>query len=127
MAWFARVPVTALISLSLVACGWSQPPRAQLAEEAAGTFSAAAATLEALHQGKLTSQYAAASFDAFREQAAADSAELRAVGIEKAAEAAIDRATEALRVPCFDPGCDWESQLDALKRAVRTLLATAAA
>jgi hypothetical protein len=115
-----------LIVTSLGACGWSQPARAQLAEEAAGTFSAAAATLAALHEGKLTRQYAAASFEAFREQATAAVEGIRSFLIPETAEQSLDWATAALRAPCFDPGCDWEGQLESLRGVVRELLATAA-
>jgi hypothetical protein len=115
----------ASVTVTLQACGWSQPPAAQLAEQAAGTFSAAAATLEAVHHSRITRQYAAASFEAYREQGTQTVMELRSLKPRNVSEESLDLANAALSTPCLDQGCDWEGQLTALCGAAHELLAAA--
>ena len=114
-----------LLAISVAGCGWSEPPRAQLAEEVAGTFAAAAATLEALHEGRTTSQYLEASFEAFRERAMQSIAELRSFDLDPELVGIIDRAAAALSAPCLEPGCDWQGQGTVLRKAAKDLLASA--
>jgi hypothetical protein len=120
-----RVLAAVLIVLTVHACGWSQPPRARLAEEVAGTFSAAAATLEAVHAGEMTRQFAATSFEAFGEQGPPTIADLRSLGLDDRAAAALEEAARVLSEPCLDAGCDWEGQVEVLRRTARDLLASA--
>ena len=118
-----RFLVTALIVLTVHACGWSLAPRARLAEDVAGTFSAAAATLEAVHAGNMTSQFAA-SFEAFHEQGLPAAAELRTMGLDDRSAAAMEEAARVLSEPCLEPGCDWHKQVEVLRRTARDLLAS---
>jgi hypothetical protein len=116
-----------LLAITVQGCGWSQPQRSQLAQEAAGTFSAAAATIEAVHEGWMTRQYAAASFEGFREQSTRTAAALRSVGLAGVDDASLQQALQVVAEPCLDIGCEWEGQRDVLRATAHELLMAAGA
>lgn len=122
--------VVAAICLSLVGCsGITQTPFQRAAGGAAGTLAAAAETLTAVREGRLSEGYARASFVSFTET-------LRGVGEQLPAEAgAPDPDTAAqlgrkltetepiLEAPCLtDAGCDASAQIAQLKSLSADLL-----
>jgi hypothetical protein len=120
--------VAALAALVVAACtGATKTPFARAALDAGGTFAAAARTLEDLHGGRLTREYAAATLGVLETQVEAAPDELRtADGARDAgsAERLADQAraaASAMRSPCLDVACDWQGQVAALRDAAKAL------
>jgi len=103
-------PLIAAGALTM-ACGSADAQRTEA--QAAGELAAAARTLEAYHQDRLTRPYAAGAFVNYEEQlrsldTAPLPADLRARWLA---------ARPAVRRPCLDAGCDWRGQVRALDGA----------
>ena len=116
-----------LAILTLTAgCGKSEFQRN--AGDAGAEMAAAARTLEALHEGRLTQQFARASFVNYREQLADVESQLAS------AEPHPDRAElnrllalfrgarPAIEDPCLEDGCDWRGQVRALDDASKAFI-----
>jgi hypothetical protein len=113
--------------LVLVGCsGVTQTPFQRTAIEAAGTLAAAAETLTAVQEGRLTEGYARASFVSFAEA-------VRGVDARLHSEEGAPRTTEhlgrelhdvdlILQAPCLQGGCDAAAQIRQLKAASEDLL-----
>jgi hypothetical protein len=127
--------VLAAACAALLAAGCAdatKTPFARAAQDAAGGFAAAAQTIEDLHAGRLTREYAAATLgvldsglrgapDALR---MADGAPSPDVAVQLAEEAST--AARVVAAPCLDPGCDWEGQVDGLRATANALVGDAA-
>ena len=117
----------ATLCLIAVTCGATQEPFAREADDAASALSAAAATLDFTHAGKLTATYARASFVIYRDQLVGR--EERLLRREGAPDrAALERllvlyreALFAVQEPCLDESCDWRSQLSVMTSASEAL------
>ena len=118
----------ALAILALLACGPGKSEFQRNAGDAGAEMAAAARTLEALHQGRLTRQFARASFVNYREQLAdidsqltsaephSDRAELqRLLALYRSAKPAIED-------PCLEDDCDWRGQVKALDEASKAFV-----
>jgi hypothetical protein len=116
----------------LVGCsGVPQTPFQHRAREAAGTLAAAAETLNAVQEGRLTDAYGRASFVSFAEAVQGVSEELPS--LDGAPEAATtERLARELqdvelliREPCLESaGCDAFAQIRQLKAVSEDLLQT---
>lgn len=118
--------------LVLVGCsGMTQTPFQRTAREAAGTLAAAAETLTAVQEGRLTEGYARASFVSFadavqgvgeqlpREDGAPGTGTTERLGRE------LQEVELLLRAPCLQsPGCDASAQIRQLKAVGEDLLQT---
>jgi len=127
-----RVPrvvlLAALAAVVATACaGATETPFARAALDAGGTFAAAARTLDDLHNGRLTREYAAATLGVLATQADAAPDDIRtAAGASDPGSAAAladqaRAAASAVRSPCLDAGCDWQGQVAALRATARAL------
>jgi hypothetical protein len=116
--------------LVIVGCSvMTHTPFQRTAREAAGTLAAAAETLTAVQEGRLTEAYARASFVSFAEA-------VRGVGEQLPSEEGAPRTgtTEhlgrelqeverLLQAPCLEnPGCDASAQIRQLKAVSEDLL-----
>jgi hypothetical protein len=116
--------------LVLVGCsGMTQTPFQRTASEAAGALAAAAETLTAVEEGRLTERYARASFVSFAEA-------VQGVGERLPSEAGapgtgttehlgreLQEVELLLQAPCLQsPGCDASAQIRQLKAVREDLL-----
>ncbi|HET7027718.1 MAG TPA: hypothetical protein VFI28_08500 [Candidatus Limnocylindrales bacterium] len=122
------VLVAAFAAVVVTACaGATKTPFARAALDAGGTFAAAARTIDDLHAGRLTREYAAATLGVLATQVEAAPDELRtAAGASDPGSAAAlaDQAragVSVVRSPCLDAGCDWRGQVAALRGTARAL------
>lgn len=117
-----------LLAVLAAGCTWTQSHFARTANQAGGTFAAAAVTLNDLHAGKLTSDYARAAFVNYQSQlrgldqampsqtGAPDPASLRSLLQLYMA------AMPAVNAPCLTARCDWRTQVHALDAASQAFL-----
>lgn len=122
------ITVAAIILTGCVPSTFAVPPFVRQAEDAASSLSAAATTLEFLHDGKLDSRYASSSLVVYQqaltgvasilpgEDGAPDEATLQPV-LEQ-----FERAQAVLDDPCLSDECDWQSQIETLNAAKDALL-----
>lgn len=114
--------------LALGGCSMTQSAFDQTASNGAAGLAAAATTLAYVHEGKLTSAYARASFVNFATNLNGLDSQLggqhgapdrrtvrRLVALTKQAE-------RAAMHPCIDGPCDWRAQVTAISRASAALL-----
>lgn len=122
----ARLPrLLAVLALAamLSGCQLAKSAFQDEADSVASNFSAAATTLRYLHAGKLTRQYARATFFNYAALTRGGDQALRnAAGAPD--RPALDRllalyapAAKAIMNPCLDGGCDWRAQVAALDTA----------
>jgi hypothetical protein len=120
----------AAVCLLLVGCsGVTQTPFQHRAGEAAGTLAAAAETLSAVQEGRLTEGYARASFVSFAEAVQGASEELPSmdgapeIGKTELLRRELQDVELVLREPCLEnPGCDAAGQIRQLKAVSQDLL-----
>ena len=118
----------ALAILAVAACAAGKSEFQRNAEDAGAEMAAAARTLEALHQGRLTQRFARASFVNYREQLAdvesqLTSAEPHPDRVELNRLLTLYRsARPAIEDPCLGDGCDWRGQVRALDDASKAFL-----
>jgi hypothetical protein len=118
--------------LLLVGCsGVTQTPFQQRASEAAGTLAAAAETLSAVQEGRLTEGYARASFVSFAEAVQGVGEELPSMdgapetGTTERLGRELREVELLLQAPCIDiAGCDVSAQIRQLKAVSEDLLRT---
>jgi len=101
------------------------------ADEAGGEFAAAAFTLQAAHEGKLTSAYANATFvnyasfvrnldqDLTKASGAPDAATLSQLVVLSR------QAQEAVTQPCLADSCNWQQQVVVLRETSKALRSAA--
>jgi hypothetical protein len=129
----ARSLVAGLLAaacLVLVGCrGVTQTPFQHSAIDAAGTLAAAAETLSAVQEGRLTEDYARASFVSFAEAVQGVGEELPSMdgAPETGATERLGRELQdielVLREPCLESaGCDVSAQIRQLKALSEDLL-----
>jgi hypothetical protein len=106
-----------------------QTPIQRTAREAAGTLAAAAETLNAVQEGRLTEGYARASFVSFAEALDGVGEQLPSengtagTGISERLRWELQEVEPILRAPCLQsPGCDVSAQIRQLKAASKDLL-----
>lgn len=123
-----------LAAASLVLAGCSaitQTPFQRSAQEAAGTLAAAAETLSAVREGRLTEGYARASFVTFVEAVQGVGEELPSMdgapeaGTTERLRRELQDVELVLREPCLEnAGCDVSAQIRQLKGVSQDLLRT---
>jgi len=106
----ARLALLLAVAVSL-ACGSSDIQRTE--SSAAGELAAAARTLEAFHQDRLTRPYVEGAFVNYAEQLAT----LDQTPLPGDLHARWAAARPAVQRPCLDAGCPWEAQVRALDDA----------
>ncbi len=129
---FSRAPgpvlALALLLLTSTACSVGQSGFVRTASDAGSELTAAETTLLYVHQGKLTPQYARASFMGFQSALGGVAQELPSLdGAPPPGEVQrliklLQRAQPALQHPCVEGSCDWRSQLRALHLAGKAFL-----
>jgi hypothetical protein len=120
--------------LVLVGCsGMTQTPFQRTARETAGTLAAAAETLTAVQEGRLTEGYARASFVSFAEAVQGVGEQLSSEEGAPATETAdhlgrdLQEIEVLLRAPCLmAPRCDPSAQIQQLKTVSEDLLRASA-
>jgi hypothetical protein len=118
--------------LLLVGCsGVIQTPFQHRAGGAAGTLAAAAETLSAVQEGRLTEGYARASFVSFAEAVQGVGEELPSmdgapeIGMTERLRRELQDVELVLREPCLEnDGCDVSAQIRQLKAVSQDLLRT---
>jgi hypothetical protein len=118
--------------LLLVACaGMTRTPFQRTASEAAGTLAAAAETLTAVQEGRLTEAYARASFVSFAEAVQGVGEQLPSEDGSPGSGTTLRLGRELqevellLRAPCLhSPGCDASAQIRQLQAVGEDLLQT---
>jgi hypothetical protein len=122
--------LVAAACLVLVGCGGvTQTPFQRTASEAAGTLAAAAETLTAVEEGRLTEGYARASFVSFAEVVDGVGERLPhedgspGTGPTEHLGRELQEAELILQAPCLDiHGCDVAAQIRQLKAVSQDLL-----
>jgi hypothetical protein len=113
----------AMLLVVCAACSAVATPFQKEASDAASTFAAAAETLTLLHEGKLPESYAQGSFVNYSDATSGLEDQLPSLkggpGGETIARLVTltKRANEAVEDPCYDDGCDWRGQVEALRTA----------
>lgn len=118
-----RVLVVLFLAFVLSGCQVAKSAFADVADNVGANFAAAATTLQYLHEGKLTRQYARATFFNYASlTSGADATMEHAAGAPDLAT--LDRllrlyqpAAQALTNPCLDNSCNWRGQISALEKA----------
>ncbi len=116
--------------LVLVGCGgMTRTPFQRAATEAAGTLAAAAQTLTAVQEGRLTEAYARASFVSFAEAVRGVGEQLPSedgapgTGTTEHLRRELQEVERLLQAPCLKgPGCDAPAQIRQLKAVSGDLL-----
>jgi hypothetical protein len=130
----ARATSCALLCASLAlclafsGCAATQSDFTRQTASAGGELAAAALTLAAAHQGRLTFAYARGSFVNYQSQL--DGLDAQLPGLQGAPDRAMVRhlldlyapAMRAVEQPCLDTACDWRAQVGALNRASAAFL-----
>src|SRR5579885_3657275 len=125
------LPVLVLLALlmwTLAGCQFTQSPFALAVSSAGAEFAAAATTLSYVHSGKISTQYARASFVNYRSQLDGLDQQLPSqqgapgkttmnhlLALYKVAIRAVDQ-------PCLAVSCNWQAQVAALNRASQAFL-----
>jgi hypothetical protein len=127
----ARTALALALLTATAACSWAQSDFAKRASDAESTFAAAETTLRLRHEARLTLAYARGSFINYRDALQGLEEELPSLpgapatdAVEKLA-ALLREAERAIEDPCLDNDCDWEPQVDLLKRAKDAFAAAA--
>ena len=122
--FFILLALTAL----LAGCQFTQSPFALAVSNAGSEFAAASTTLSYVHSGKITMQYAQASFLNYRSQLTGLDQQLSSQqgAPEKASVdhllALYKTAMQAVNNPCLDASCPWQAQVAVLNRASQAFL-----
>jgi hypothetical protein len=114
-----------LVALLVAAsgCQFRKSAFANSADEAGSEFAAAAETLSYFHSGKLTRNFAEASFVSYEQALSGTDRRLTSAnGAPPEGELAplletVKRALAAVITPCLDQSCDWQAQVDDLRAA----------
>ena len=120
-----------LTLLLLTGCQLTQSGFARIAGNAGGEFSAAATTLLYLHEGKLTSIYAASSFADYQskldgtEQQLSSQKDIPDMQTLHSLLTFYKPALQAVDTPCLSSACDWHRQVAALQQASEAFLKAA--
>jgi hypothetical protein len=130
----ARSLAAGLLAAACLLAGCSaitQTPFRRTAQEAAGTLAAAAETLTAVQEGRLTEGYARASFVTFVEAVQGVGEELPSMdgapeaGTTERLRRELQDVELVLREPCLEnAGCDVSAQIRQLKAVSQDLLRT---
>jgi hypothetical protein len=125
---FSLPGLLALLIWTLAGCQFTQSPFALAVSSAGAEFAAAATTLSYVHSGKITAQYARASFVNYRSQLDGLDQQLPSqqgapgkttmnhlLALYKVAIRAVDQ-------PCLAVSCNWQAQVAALNRASQAFL-----
>ena len=128
------LPVLVLLALvmwTLAGCQFTQSPFALAVSSAGAEFAAAATTLSYVHSGKISTQYARASFVNYRSQldgldqqlpsqqgASGGASVAHLLAFYKVAIRAVDN-------PCLEASCNWQAQVAALNSASQAFLKAA--
>ncbi len=122
--------LVAAACLVLVGCGgMTQTPFQRTARGAAGTLAAAAETLTAVQEGRLTQGYARASFVSFAEAVEGVGDQLlsedgsRGTATTEHLARELQEVELILKAPCLEiPGCDASAQIRQLRAVSEDLL-----
>ena len=112
----------------LAGCQFTQSPFIVTASNAGAELAAASTTLSYVHSGKITIQYAQASFVNYRGQLNGLDQQLPSQqGAPGKATvehllALYKAAMQAVNHPCLDTSCHWQAQVAALNRASQAFL-----
>jgi hypothetical protein len=117
-----------VLAVLLSGCQFTQSPFAQTASNAGSEFAAASTTLTYAHSGKITSEYAQASFVNYQSQL--DGLDQQLPSQQGApGKQTIEHlltlykaAMQAVKQPCLDAHCNWQAQVSALNRASQAFL-----
>lgn len=115
--------VALALSLALTGCQVAKSAFKDEASTVSANFAAAATTLQYLHEGKLTRQYARATFYSYATvMKGADGSLERASGAPDQPTLnhllqLYEPAAQAVNDPCLDSQCDWRGQVAALQTA----------
>lgn len=119
----ARALAAVVLVGLLSGCQVSKSAFKDEADTVSANFAAAATTLRYLHNGKLTRQYAKASFFNYATVTKGAESTLRSAS-GAPDQASLNRllrlyqpAAQAISEPCLDGGCDWRGQVAALEKA----------
>jgi hypothetical protein len=112
-------------------CQLAQSSFARIAGNAGAEFSAAANTLNYVHQGKLTTIYASSSFADYQSKLSGIDQQLASQQGVPNSHTLHDLLTvykpamQAVNAPCLSNTCDWRGQLGALQHASDAFLKAA--
>lgn len=126
---FASLLIVCLCSTT--SCQLAQSSFARIAGNAGAEFSAAANTLNYVHQGKLTPLYASSSFAVYQSKLSGIDQQLASQqGVPDAHTlhtllTAYKPAMQAVNMPCLSNTCNWRGQVDALQHASDAFLKAA--
>ena len=124
---FPLLPILFLLLLA-TGCQFTQSPFVLTVGNAGSEFAAASTTLTYAHTGKITVQYAQASFVNYQSQLNGLDQQLPSQqGVPdkqtiKRLIAVYGPAMRAVNRPCLQAGCDWRAQVVALNRASQAFL-----
>jgi hypothetical protein len=124
-----RLVLIVLLLVGASACGVGKSDFQRNAGDAGAELAAAARTLEAVHDGRLDTRYARASFANYREQLSGVESDLSTAGTvpDPATRDSLLRlyriAQQAIDAPCLEPSCDWQGQVRALDSAAEAFIA----
>ena len=121
--WLARFAVIAVLLLTATGCQIKKSAFANQAGEVRAEFAAAATTLQYLHDGKVTTAFAKATFINYA--TAVQGADQKLASASGAPDGATmthllqlyATANDAIASPCLDSTCNWRQQVDALHQA----------
>lgn len=123
-SWLLLLPLLLL----LTGCQLTQTAFANAAGNAGSALAAASATLSYAHEGKITDEYARASFVNYQsELSGLEQALPRQNGApdQHALQRLLNLYAPAMRVvnqPCLDTTCDWRGQVATLDKASKAFL-----
>ncbi len=109
-------------------CQLTQSAFSRIAGDTGAAFAAAATTLQYVHDGKISTNYASASFMSFQSELSGLNSLLpsqQGVPDTQTLHRLLDlysSAMVAVNHPCLDESCDWQAQLTILKRASEAFL-----
>lgn len=125
---FAMVAALAMLLTGCIPASFAETPFEREAGDTASLISAAATTIEFLHDDKIDRRYAEASLVVYR-QSVADSASKLESAQGAPGEATLNPvlddvkdAQDILARPCLDDSCDWHGQIRTLTSAKDALL-----
>ena len=117
-----------LLLLLATGCQFTQSPFVVAVSNAGSEFAAASTTLSYAHSGKITPQYAQASFLNYQSQLSGLDQQLPSQqgapdkqSIERLL-ALYGPAMQAVNHPCLENSCNWQAQVAGLNRASRAFL-----
>jgi hypothetical protein len=123
IAQLSRLLAVVVLAIMLSGCQLAKSAFQDEAATVSANFAAAATTLRYLHEGKLTRQYARATFFSYASLTrGADKPLQNAAGApDPPARARLlalyGPAAEAIKHPCLERACDWRKQVADLEKA----------